>query len=287
MPMSNTKWNSILTKLNTKRTDASFSSISHTFSGYIKQSDIDALRNGTLDILTTYGYTDLEEALNNVGYIYATWKTWSRNWISEVSLDEIEDILDSMSKTIVNPTIQESLRKYGTDNTVPRTILEAYQNALSSTAIFSPGAGQNVEWWSAGDTGTYVFVWLKKYYSKFDVSSYTYGKAILQLSRDYKSALVGGGWANPGAYPPQDNPFSIYATLLNGSAENYWNTGGTLVATFNYCPLGGEITYHDVTALINSGGVLDFLANTPLLPQGLGQSYWQPITAVLQLFSHT
>jgi len=94
--ISPTRWNTILTKLNQKRTDGGFSTVSTEFSGYVKQSNIDTLRNGLIDILTKYGYSDLNDALNHVGYDYITWKSWDYNFIATRSLDEIENILDSM-----------------------------------------------------------------------------------------------------------------------------------------------------------------------------------------------
>jgi len=95
MPLvfNNDRWDSILILLNEKRVAKGFSTISHTFSGWVKQSDIDCLRNGLIEILSSYGYT-LATALAAAGYGYSTWKTWTYNWIAEVSLDEIEDILN-------------------------------------------------------------------------------------------------------------------------------------------------------------------------------------------------
>jgi len=90
------RWNSILTLLNEKRVAMGFSPISHTFSDWVKQSDINCLRDGLIEILPSYGYT-LATALTAAGYGYSTWKTWAFNWIAEVSLDEIEDILNILA----------------------------------------------------------------------------------------------------------------------------------------------------------------------------------------------
>ena len=290
--LSNTRWNNILIQLNTKRVDAGFSSISHTFSSKVKQSDINTLRNGTLDILSYYGYIDLEEALNNVGYAYSTWKTWARNWVATRSLDELEYILDSMIKIEVAPTIEHCLIKKGFDNDVPWTLLEAYQNLLLSTASFYPGSGNRVQYWTAGQLtppANAYFIHFYKYFCKFDISSYTYGKAILKFSRNYESSSVahGGFYQNPGDFPPEDNPLSIYTTILDGFAENYWNMGGSLLTTFTTCPLGGATTYHDVTSLVNIDGRIDLLANTPLLPPAFGSSRWYPIAVAINLLAHT
>ncbi len=94
--ISPTRWNTILTKLNQKRTDGGYSPVSTDFSGYIKQSNIDTLRNGLNEILIKYQYTNLPDALNHVGYAYNTWKSWDYNFIATRSLDEIENILDTM-----------------------------------------------------------------------------------------------------------------------------------------------------------------------------------------------
>jgi len=95
MPLAfnNDRWEALLILLNQKRVIASFAPITYTFSDWVKQSDIDCLRNGTIDILSYFGYT-LATALTAAGYGYSTWKTWDYNWIAEVSLDEIEDILN-------------------------------------------------------------------------------------------------------------------------------------------------------------------------------------------------
>ena len=94
--IDSSRWNTILTKLNQKTTDAGKSPLSANFDGYIKQSHINMLRNGTNDILGFYQYNSLEEALHNVGYLYANYKTWDWNFIATTSLDEIEKILDTM-----------------------------------------------------------------------------------------------------------------------------------------------------------------------------------------------
>ena len=94
-------WNNLLTLLNEKRTEVGKDEIEHTFSGWIKQSDINTLRNGTIEILPDYDYT-LESALNEAGYDYATWKTWERNWIAQTSLDEIENILNLWESVEIN-----------------------------------------------------------------------------------------------------------------------------------------------------------------------------------------
>jgi len=98
MPLAfnNDRWEALLILLNQKRVIAGFSTISHTFSDWVKQSDIDCLRNGTIDILYYFGYT-LATALTAAGYGYSTWKTWDYNWIAEVSLDEIENILNLLT----------------------------------------------------------------------------------------------------------------------------------------------------------------------------------------------
>ena len=87
------RWNNILNLLNQKRSESGFAPISYSFSGYCKQSDINILRNGTTEILASYGYT-LATALHLADYPYDTWKTWDKNWIAKRSLDEIEDILN-------------------------------------------------------------------------------------------------------------------------------------------------------------------------------------------------
>ena len=90
------RWDSILDLMNVKRELAGFAIIEHTFENYVKQSDINTLRNGTVEILPTWNYT-LDTALHDADYDYDTWKTWDKNWIAKRSLDEIEDILNLLS----------------------------------------------------------------------------------------------------------------------------------------------------------------------------------------------
>lgn len=258
----NTRWNSILTKLNTKRTDAEFSSISYIFSGKVKQSDIDILRNGTIDILTTYGYNNLAEALNNVGYAYSTWKIWDRNWIAEVSLDEIEDILDTLQKqswTLVPRTLNGS-----SDSNKPslaEACASARSNYYKSTGYDTHfGAGETTYWTDPPGDWYYSVGMKRNFYQNINmpVPKLNIGKIIFQgearrytgTQEQYSSLDFHAGNYNPATY--EDD--------INLSTE-----AGILVVS---CPLDDTVhTYElNIENTVNSFNSIQLATRVPLCP---------------------
>lgn len=107
---SPTRWNNILALLNQKRADVEKEEIEHTFSGWIKQSDINTLRNGLLEILS--GEDDV-----GVGEDWTDKITFLNQKREDVGLTPIS-VPDSTNMTIedilyVRNKVEELLPEYG------------------------------------------------------------------------------------------------------------------------------------------------------------------------------
>lgn len=118
--VSTNSFEKILTFLNDRRLLVEKEEIVHSFSGIVTYSDLTILRNGIIEILEDYGYTDLPDAFDVISNFYPdtiTWKTWDQNIISIRSLREIFQILDTMkSGTIMLSDMIQSSNLYITEN---------------------------------------------------------------------------------------------------------------------------------------------------------------------------
>ncbi|KKM97601.1 hypothetical protein LCGC14_1166430 [marine sediment metagenome] len=284
--IKSTDFEAVLTQINVKRTLASLSPLSRTFSDLIKQSDIDFLRDEVVSILATYGYGDLEDALNNVGYAYATWKTWSKNWIATRSFDEMEDILDSMTTQFISFSGDYELVLKNAINQPDYDT--AYSNALASSAFFSSA---NTNGHNGNTLAHHVFpndhlryCALRKIYGKFDLSPYNYGRILLNI--DVEKTELNESIAD----------WKIYYTTLTGNAESYWNSSGTLGHTIT--SIGNVII--DVTNWVNASNRIDFIGNLiPFNPDGgtdedvFYEAFWgrpnpfQRMNMGFTIFTHT